>query len=175
VFADKPLFDSVAPPLGIISHSPSEIVIDFARLLPGVPKSKVLSRIVMTPLNLSLWGGLNPETAKILKVVALDPLDMRISELVLSPRRAWRIQLDNVMTLALGRDHTDARLARFVALYPRLFVAQPADQSVLPPAPLSIDLRYPDGFAFRMPGGVAPVGFASPAPAGVTSLKPSET
>jgi len=38
----------------IISHSPSEIVIDFARLLPGVPKSKVLSRIVMTPLNAKL-------------------------------------------------------------------------------------------------------------------------
>ena len=68
----------------IISHSPSEIVIDFARLLPGVPKSKVLSRIVMTPLNLSLWGGLNPETAKILKVVALDPLDMLLAVLVMS-------------------------------------------------------------------------------------------
>jgi len=106
---------------------------------------------------------------------ALDPLDMRISELVLSPRRAWRIRLDNGMTLALGRDHTDARLARFVALYPRLFVAQPADQVTQPPAPLSIDLRYPDGFAFRMPGGVAPAGFASPAPAGATSSKSSET
>ncbi len=38
----------------IISHSPSEIVIDFARLLPGNPNSKVLSRVVMTPLNAKL-------------------------------------------------------------------------------------------------------------------------
>ena len=38
----------------IISHSPSEIVIDFARLLPGVPNSKVLARVVMTPLNAKL-------------------------------------------------------------------------------------------------------------------------
>lgn len=38
----------------IISHSPSEIVIDFARLLPGVPKAKVLTRIILTPLNAKL-------------------------------------------------------------------------------------------------------------------------
>ena len=39
--------------------------------------------IVMTPLNLSLWGGLNPETAKILKDVALDPLDMLLAVFLL--------------------------------------------------------------------------------------------
>ena len=38
----------------IINHSPSEIVIDFARLLPNVPKAKVHVRIVMTPLNTKL-------------------------------------------------------------------------------------------------------------------------
>lgn len=38
----------------IISHSPSEIVIDFARLLPGNPTSKVLARVIMTPLNAKL-------------------------------------------------------------------------------------------------------------------------
>lgn len=38
----------------IISHSPSEIVIDFARLLPGVPNTRVLTRIVLTPLNAKL-------------------------------------------------------------------------------------------------------------------------
>ena len=38
----------------IINHSPSEIVIDFARLLPNVPKAKVHARIVMTPLNAKL-------------------------------------------------------------------------------------------------------------------------
>ena len=37
--------------LAIISHSHSEFVIDFAKVLPGVPKAKVKSRVVMTPLH----------------------------------------------------------------------------------------------------------------------------
>jgi hypothetical protein len=35
--------------LAIITHSPAEFVIDFTRILPGVPKAKVFARIVMTP------------------------------------------------------------------------------------------------------------------------------
>lgn len=35
--------------LALIAHSPSEFIIDFARMLPGVKKAKVYSRIVMTP------------------------------------------------------------------------------------------------------------------------------
>lgn len=35
--------------LAIISHSPSEFIIDFARIIPGVPKAQVKSRIIMTP------------------------------------------------------------------------------------------------------------------------------
>ena len=35
--------------LAIISHSPQEFVIDFIRIMPGVPKAKVKSRIVLTP------------------------------------------------------------------------------------------------------------------------------
>lgn len=35
--------------LAIISHSNAEFVIDFTRILPGVPKAKVQSRIIMTP------------------------------------------------------------------------------------------------------------------------------
>ncbi|MBC7425307.1 MAG: DUF3467 domain-containing protein [Bacteroidia bacterium] len=35
--------------LAIITHSNAEFVIDFVRLMPGVPKAKVKSRIVMTP------------------------------------------------------------------------------------------------------------------------------
>lgn len=32
--------------------------------------------IVMTPLNLALWGGLNPDTAEILRKVSLSPMDV---------------------------------------------------------------------------------------------------
>ena len=35
----------------VISHSLSEFVLDFARVLPNTPKSKVFARVVMTPPN----------------------------------------------------------------------------------------------------------------------------
>ena len=35
--------------LALISHSPAEFVIDFTRVLPGVPKTKVYARIILTP------------------------------------------------------------------------------------------------------------------------------
>ena len=37
--------------LAIITHSPSEFVCDFIQMMPGVPKGKVRSRIIMTPQN----------------------------------------------------------------------------------------------------------------------------
>ena len=37
--------------LALITHSPSEFVVDFARLLPGSPKAKIFARIVMTPAH----------------------------------------------------------------------------------------------------------------------------
>ncbi len=38
----------------LIAHSASEFIIDFARILPGLPKAKVFSRIVMTPQHAAL-------------------------------------------------------------------------------------------------------------------------
>lgn len=35
----------------MIAHSPSEFILDFASILPGMPKGKVVSRIIMTPEN----------------------------------------------------------------------------------------------------------------------------
>ena len=35
--------------LAIITHSRSEFIIDFATMLPGVPKTEVGNRIIMTP------------------------------------------------------------------------------------------------------------------------------
>jgi hypothetical protein len=37
--------------LALISHSNSEVIIDFARALPGLPKAKVHARIILTPHN----------------------------------------------------------------------------------------------------------------------------
>ncbi|MEE2953978.1 MAG: DUF3467 domain-containing protein [Bacteroidota bacterium] len=35
--------------LAIINHSPSEFVVDFIQMMPGLPKAKVKSRIILTP------------------------------------------------------------------------------------------------------------------------------
>ncbi len=35
--------------LAVITHSQSEFIVDFVQMLPGIPKPKVASRIVMTP------------------------------------------------------------------------------------------------------------------------------
>lgn len=46
----KPLYTNLAR----ISHSPADIVIDFAQLLPGEGKANVQARILMTPLSAKL-------------------------------------------------------------------------------------------------------------------------
>ena len=38
----------------LISHSPSEMILDFAQALPQLPKARVQARVVMTPLNAKL-------------------------------------------------------------------------------------------------------------------------
>ena len=38
-----------------IAHSPSELVFDFAQLLPGASAAKITSRIVMSPLGAKLF------------------------------------------------------------------------------------------------------------------------
>jgi len=107
----------------------------------------------------------------------LAPLGMRIDTLSLSPRLAGRIRLESGMQLALGREDTDARLTRFVRLYPRLFGPRTdADGQQIPvETPLAVDLRYPDGFAIRMPGGRVPSSFAEAPASGAPSVKPSTT
>ncbi|MBN2612031.1 MAG: DUF3467 domain-containing protein [Bacteroidales bacterium] len=35
--------------LAIITHSTAEFVLDFVRIMPGVPKAEVKSRIILTP------------------------------------------------------------------------------------------------------------------------------
>jgi cell division protein FtsQ len=69
-------------------------------------------------------------------------------ELRLSNRRAWSMLLDNGVTLELGRNDADARLARFIRAYGELPVLQAANTHV--------DLRYQNGLALRTPPAVKP-------------------
>ena len=41
--------DGIYSNLAIITHSNSEFVLDFVRVMPGVPKAKVRARILLTP------------------------------------------------------------------------------------------------------------------------------
>ncbi len=50
----KEVSEGIYSNLALIAHSPSEFIIDFARVLPGTPKAKVFSRIVMTPQHARL-------------------------------------------------------------------------------------------------------------------------
>ena len=40
--------------LAMITHSPTEVVIDFSRIMPRSPKARVLARIIMTPMHAKL-------------------------------------------------------------------------------------------------------------------------
>jgi hypothetical protein len=46
---DETTAEGIYSNLAIINHSPSEFVIDFVAIMPGTPKSKVKSRIILTP------------------------------------------------------------------------------------------------------------------------------
>ncbi len=46
---DEKIAEGIYSNLAIINHSPSEFVVDFVCIMPGTPKSKVKSRIVLTP------------------------------------------------------------------------------------------------------------------------------
>lgn len=72
----------------------------------------------------------------------LTPLDLHIERLVQDQRGAWNAQLINGLALDLGRDEPDARLRRFVTLYPRVLQPRLAELA-------GVDLRYRNGVALR--------------------------
>ncbi len=70
----------------------------------------------------------------------LSSVNQKIAKISLSPRFSWELQLESGMTLELGRDQVQQRLARFVAVYP-YSIAQLADRVK------RVDMRYRNGFA----------------------------
>jgi hypothetical protein len=46
---DEKTAEGIYSNLAVINHSASEFVVDFITLMPGAPKAKVRSRIVLTP------------------------------------------------------------------------------------------------------------------------------
>ncbi len=46
---DQDIAEGIYSNLAIINHSVSEFIVDFINIMPGVPKAKVKSRIILTP------------------------------------------------------------------------------------------------------------------------------
>ena len=76
----------------------------------------------------------------------LAPLGVQPERVVLTPRLAWQLKLDNGLQIMLGRDgdQAEARLKRFVAAYDSTLKTVARKHEY-------VDLRYPNGFALRMP------------------------
>jgi cell division protein FtsQ len=77
---------------------------------------------------------------------ALAPLGTELERLVLTPRYAWQLRLASGLHVMLGRDAegAEARLRKFVEAYPATLGAVPRSHEY-------VDLRYPNGFALRVP------------------------
>ena len=55
--------------LAIITHSSSEFVLDFVRVMPGIPKAEVKSRVILTPEHAKrLLNALNENIEKFEKM-----------------------------------------------------------------------------------------------------------
>jgi cell division protein FtsQ len=78
------------------------------------------------------------------KIVA--PLGTALDRVVLTPRFAWQLRLDSGLNVMLGRDAdaAEARLQRFVSVYDQTLKSIPRKHEY-------VDLRYPNGFALRIP------------------------
>jgi cell division protein FtsQ len=75
---------------------------------------------------------------------AVAPLGAALERVVLTPRFAWQLRLANGLHLMLGRDadQAEARLRRFIEVYPSVEKTKQHEY---------VDLRYPNGFALRLP------------------------
>ena len=73
---------------------------------------------------------------------ALAVLGLAPVAVSLSPRRAWRVHLDNGLVLELGRDQIDDRLAIFARAYPTALAQLSGSDG-------TVDLRYDGGFVLK--------------------------
>lgn len=94
--------------------------------------------------------GAEAQLARQYRVFAevLAPLGVPLARLTLNSRQAWQVRLENGLHLVLGRDSpadpAARRLARFVSAYPHAIGALDLRHGYA-------DLRYPNGFALRVP------------------------
>ena len=78
---------------------------------------------------------------------SLARLGLEPRQVLLSSRMAWQLKLSSGLTVQLGRDsdrdRVEERLARFVSAFPQTLAKSQKRLDY-------VDLRYPNGFAFRV-------------------------
>ncbi len=104
--------------------------------------------------SLPLLGGPEGSAPRVLEEYQtasqrILPLGRKLHSVLLSPREAWQMRLDDGLLLELGRDQTtqgrralDDRLQRFAATYEIVKTRIPTKIS-------TIDMRYPNGFSVK--------------------------
>lgn len=77
---------------------------------------------------------------------AIAPLGATLERVVLTQRYAWQLRLSSGLHIMLGRDAdvAEARLRKFVEVYPATLGKMARRHEY-------VDLRYPNGFALRVP------------------------
>jgi cell division protein FtsQ len=100
---------------------------------------------------LPLFLGPNGTQAEVTRRYArfsaiVAPLGTSLERVVLTPRFAWQLRLASGLNVMLGRDAdaAEARLRRFVAVYEMTLAKINRKHEY-------VDLRYPNGFALRLP------------------------
>ncbi len=78
------------------------------------------------------------------------PYGLKVTQVDLSARGSWTLQLSNGGRVVVGGEHPERRLARFAAALPVLLHGRSDGFAYA-------DLRYSNGFAVRWPGSAAPV------------------
>jgi len=78
----------------------------------------------------------------------LTPLGLEPTQIQLNSRLAWQLKLSDGLTVQLGRDsekdRIEDRMTKFVSVYPQTLGKFPRRLDY-------VDLRYPNGFALRIP------------------------
>lgn len=78
----------------------------------------------------------------------LAVVGLKLEQIMLTPRRVWRLKLDDGMTIVLDRDQPEYKLERFARVYAQSLKRQNAKIT-------QVDLRYANGFAVQQAGAQA--------------------
>ncbi|MGD8321365.1 MAG: bile acid:sodium symporter family protein [Gemmatimonadota bacterium] len=107
-----------ACPGGNISNVITHLARGNTALSIGMTAVSTAAAVIMTPLNLTFWGGLNPRTAAILRSVSLDPLSLLATIFTI-----LGVPLVVGMTVAARRPAFAARIRRPMKALSLLFFA----------------------------------------------------